>query len=161
MLQYGMKVQFTIHDKPISVNNAYIGPRRVLTKAGRLFRASVWTAMNGSKELIEAFKSQYADKPLELTITVNIPAKYFYTKEGHISIRSMDLDNQLKVLIDCMFNKRYAGLDSKGKPYTDSCGNVATVFAINDINICNIKAYKRPSIATDWSIEIELTAIKL
>ena len=55
--------------------------------------------------LSKAFKP--TKHSLALSYHFKMPKDEFYTKKGHISLRSQDLDNILKLITDCLCNKKY------------------------------------------------------
>lgn len=99
------------HIKPITVNHAYYlrGNKKILNATARKYREQLWLQMEGQRKEILNFTSKF-DKSkhcLNASIEVLVPEKFFFTKEGHISARSIDIDNIQKLLIDFTTNKKF------------------------------------------------------
>ena len=77
------------------------------------------------------------NKELYLTVDILVPRSDFRTKEGSISIKSIDLDNYLKLLIDSVMDSRHHN-ETRAK-----LDFVVQKLNINDKYITRITASKR------------------
>ena len=105
-----MEVSFKLHSPPCSVNSAYYR-NKIRTQKTRNWSQSIHNQLSepSLKKQIEAFTASF--KPLKhclkLSIEFYIPREKYFTKKGHISRKSVDLDNCLKLLIDTVFDPRF------------------------------------------------------
>lgn len=83
------KIQFAIHDRPVSINRAYatIRGRRVLTQDGKNFKKSCWVeAQNAARANGIKDKFKY---PISLKIDLYLD-----------SVKRSDVDNYIKLIQD-------------------------------------------------------------
>ena len=107
------KATFTLAIKGFSINKAYYRNRQ-LTKEARTWRQDCLIQLQAADiqkqfaELRDVFdrKKHY----LSFSLTFFIPKSIFFANEGHISMRSQDVDNLVKLVTDNIFNKKYVTL---------------------------------------------------
>ena len=94
--------------KPISLNRLHYRNRK-LTQEAREYRGSFLSQLQGYSEELKALSKGFepTKHSLALSITFKMPQSEFYTNKGYISARSQDLDNLLKLNIDCLCNAEY------------------------------------------------------
>jgi Holliday junction resolvase RusA-like endonuclease len=122
--------------KPLSTNQT-----KNFTRDGRYypspektkFRKEIAAIMPKYFEQITQFDRDFDVKTefLKLKLVFYVPMSRLITKKGAISLRSIDLDNCQKTVIDCVFN----------------CFST-----VDDKSICDIQAFKRPSLTGVWGI---------
>ena len=131
--------------EPFSINKAYYKGTFNRTKELREWSDRIINQMATpvNQAIIKEYKKLLKDKAIGMRIYFFIPHKNFYTKDGSISIRSKDLSNIEKNLIDLIFGSKYnvMGLD------------------IDDKNIVDLYSSKR--VSSSFKIEIKLKIIKL
>lgn len=105
-------IEFTLEGKAFSVNSAYYAKRRVLTAEAKAWQAGINAQLEELKCLTDfALDVKDAPGPIEIRLCFNYPHHVFYNAQGQISSRVYDLDNCLKLLIDCIFVRM--GLNDK------------------------------------------------
>lgn len=131
-----MIIEFELEGRAFSVNKAYYATRKVLTAEAKAWQAEIAAQLEELKCLSE-FALEFKDTPgpIELRVTFYIPHHVFYNAQGQISVRSQDLDNGLKLLIDLIFRH----------------------MSINDINIVKIVAQKQ--VGARYSIGVRLSLL--
>lgn len=115
-------IEFTLDGKAFSVNKAYYATRKVLTTEAKEWQAGINAQLEELKDLTE-FSLDFHESPgpIEIRLTFNYPHHEFYNAQKQISSKVFDLDNCLKLLIDCIFVR----------------------MGVNDKNIVKIVAEKR------------------
>lgn len=99
-----MRVEFTLQGKAFSVNSAYYSTRKVLTTEAKAWQAQIMAQLEDHKDLHDfALEHKKLHGPIELRLCFNYPSHVYYNKQGQISSKVYDLDNSLKLLIDCIF----------------------------------------------------------
>lgn len=136
--------------KAISVNSSYHANKaHGMTRDAKDWCHSVFWNLSlpgnreALKELREGFnptKNGYA-----VDITFGAPREIMFTKAGTLSSRSYDIDNQIKHLIDCIFQPKYFGTNV---PY--ECENLN----IDDKHMVRISAQKVAG--TGYFIEVTI-----
>lgn len=105
------KFSLKLKTKPISTNNAYYRKNGSFTKDARRWRYNFMKEiMHGSNQSqIKEIKKIFDKKlhHLKVTYTWHQPKDKLFTKNGHISLQSFDVDNCIKIPQDCLFDKRY------------------------------------------------------
>lgn len=150
---------FSIDAPPFSINSAYYlksfkgsSPTKVRTKECREWGDKILVQLYRIKKDIEIFRAQFDDKNEAVSISLNfkIPKDKFYTKEGIISLRSNDLTNVEKLLVDILFDSRF----------NDRHLNDIKVinFNINDKLIVDLTSSKRPTDG-DYRIDVNIGII--
>jgi hypothetical protein len=152
-------LQLTVFAEPFSINKAYylksygsMSATKVRTKECRewgdkiLFQFEKYS--NDFKQFKECFNED--TDALRIELTYNIPRDYYYTKEGKISLRSCDLTNVEKLLVDILCDERFNGR------YLN--GNKILNLNINDKYITELFSEKKPS---DKEYKIIIKIIKI
>lgn len=106
-----MILELKIDSKPFSINNAYYR-NRTRTKENREWADNVQEQLSQYSDQIIAFKEFLNNQKcphLELILAHLHPARQFYTAKNDIHIRTMDLSNVEKLIIDLIFDKRHNG----------------------------------------------------
>lgn len=137
--------------KPFSINNAYYKQTFTMTRECRQWRFTVIKALSSQNNLTEITKFRESFNPklhgIALSLKFIIPHDWFYTQEGEVSLRSMDLSNVEKLLIDILFDKRFTERRELAN------------LNINDKAIIHLDSQKHPG--NSWKIIIEAKLIEL
>lgn len=129
-------IEFTLEGRAFSVNKAYYSTRKALTTEAKEWQAGINQQLEELKCLTEfSLDFHEAPGPIEIRLAFNWPHHEFYNAQGQISSRVFDLDNCLKLLIDCIFQR----------------------IGVNDKNIVKIVAEKR--VGSRHSIDVVLKLI--
>jgi len=140
-----MVIKFDILSPPFSINTYYYKNRQ-RTRLARLWGQEVHKQLMDLdlKDEFAEFRSKFNLKKDALSITIVYfrKSKSFFNANKQISIRSMDLTNIEKPLVDLIFDKRH-----KEKYDIDT-------LQMNDTVVCELHSYKRPS-------DIDLIRIKI
>lgn len=139
--------------KPVSINKAYYKSNSNLTTVARQFRYKFLKQLLDYQDQLLAFNKTFDPNKysLELQVAVEIPESHFWTAKGHVSNRSGDVDNYLKLIIDFLTNEKYCT-----NQYVDE--DMVNV-AIDDRYITSIWATKEPSPDKRWNIQLTLRFI--
>lgn len=106
---------FKFQSKPVSINNFYYGDKR----HGIREEAKDWQyqilaelASDTNKQIIANLKEKFNSdvNGYKVSIVYAAPASTFYTKQGKVSSRQIDLSNCEKSLIDLIFIPKYNGV---------------------------------------------------
>lgn len=94
--------------RPISLNRLHYRNRK-LTQEARIYRAKFLSQIQAHYTELKALSKKFepTEHSLALSFCFKIPQSEFYTNKGYISARSQDLDNLLKLNIDCLCNAEY------------------------------------------------------
>jgi len=142
-----MKIKLKIFNvKPVSVNSAYYKYNKQYNEKARNYREDFLDGLQSDYNQAQLKKlPKFAPKKhfLALSWTFFIPKPAFFTKAGHISRKSMDLDNILKLPIDFLCNKKYVE-----RGYNN--------LQIDDQFIADLVAKKRASIDGNYYIHIDI-----
>lgn len=97
-------IEFTLEGKAFSVNKAYYATRKVLTTEAKQWQAGINQQLEELKCLTD-FALDFKEKPgpIEIRLCFNYPFHIFLNAQGQLSSKVYDLDNCLKLLIDCIF----------------------------------------------------------
>jgi Holliday junction resolvase RusA-like endonuclease len=97
-------IEFTLEGKAFSVNKAYYATRKTLTTEAKAWQHGINMQLEELKCLTD-FALDFAERPgpIEIRLMFNHPHHAFYNAQGQISSKMYDLDNCLKLLIDCIF----------------------------------------------------------
>lgn len=152
-------IEFDIAAPPFSINSAYYlksfggrSTKKIRTQECRDWADKIFVQMYKIKDQISAFSNQFNpdNNAISISLIFYIPTEKFYTKQGNISLKSNDLTNVEKLLVDVLFDKRFHGR---------YLGDITIVnFNIDDKLIVDLKSAKRP-IAGDYKINIKLDII--
>ena len=130
---------------PFSINKAYYKGTFSRTRELRDWTDRVIKEMSTpvNQAIIKEYKRLLKGKALGVRIKFFIPHKIFYKVDGNISIRSNDLSNIEKNLIDLVFGSKHSllGLD------------------IDDKNIVDLYSSKRPSSSYEIKITIKIITL--
>lgn len=100
-----------LKSKPISTNSAYYKRNRAFNEATRKWRANFFKELmrDANQKVIDDIKSAFnPDKhALRVSFTWYQPRDILFTNSGNLSLRSMDVDNCLKIPTDCLFDQKY------------------------------------------------------
>jgi hypothetical protein len=148
-----MKVKFTLSDtKPFSINKFYYKRSKTRTTQARKWGDDICKLLSGKEvqSAIEVCRSNFNPliHHLEVSYNFHIPTDRFYTKEGKISRRSMDLTNIEKPLQDILFCGRF---------YERGVLN----FNIDDQYITTLTSRKMASNTGKYFIEVEVEILPL
>ena len=106
-----MKCLLKIKSGPISTNSAYYKRNNSFNEKTRAYRANFLHHLQNdyNKNQIAKIKSHFDPSKhcLKVVFTWYQPEDILFTKEGKISLRSMDVDNCLKIPTDLVFDKKY------------------------------------------------------
>jgi len=112
------------------------------SEKARKYINQIYTQLQGYIKEMNAFRAAFEvipdkDKRLHLTVDVLVPKDDFRTKSGCISIKSIDIDNYLKLLIDSVMDFRHHN-ETRAK-----LNFVVQKLDINDKYITRLSASKR------------------
>lgn len=131
--------------EPFSINKAYYKGSFSRTRELREWATRVISQLGSpvNQVVINHWKKKYKGKHLSVYLKHYIPKSKFYNKDGTISIRSNDLTNIEKLIVDLIFGVKHSlyGLD------------------IDDKNIVQLLSEKIPS--KTYSIECVIRSVKL
>jgi len=163
-----MKCLIKIKTGPISTNSAYYKRNRAFNEKTREWRANFLIQLQNDynqhqiKKITDHFDPQ--KHCLRVCFTWYQPKSILFTKSGHLSLRSMDVDNCLKIPTDLLFDKKYGdawlnirkGREAKLYSKVDSISNVC----INDKFIIDTRSIKLPS-SDDFHCTVEVEIVDL
>ena len=94
--------------RPISLNRLHYRNRK-LTQEARVYRGKFLQQLQAYSNELKALSKAFVptDHMISLSLHFYMPQSEFYTHKGYISARSQDLDNLLKLIIDCLCNAEY------------------------------------------------------
>lgn len=103
---------FELNSAPFSINEAYYKRSFTRTKECRAWGAAIHRQI-AAPEIVKLFTEFRQGLPRKLALRVTLEFKYprdiLFTKKGEISLRSKDLSNIEKMLIDLIFDSRFDG----------------------------------------------------
>lgn len=149
----------TVFAEPFSINKAYYlksfktgAPTKVRTKECREWGDKVLSQLEQYREALKLFKQSFNEDTdaLRLELLFLIPPSHYFTKEGKISIRSCDLTNVEKLLVDVLCDERFNNRELNGHKILN--------LDINDKYIIELLSEKKPS-DDDYMIEMTLSII--
>lgn len=146
-------VKFTLpNTKPFSINKLYYARSKTRTQQARKWGDAICKLLSKPEiqSAIEVCRNNFNPlvHHLGVSYTFNIPKSHFYTKDGKISRRSMDLTNIEKALQDILFCGRF---------YERGVEN----FNIDDQYITTLNSRKRMSNTGKWFIEVSVEILNL
>lgn len=109
-----------IKAKPYSINQLYYGNRR----HGKTREAQDWSldvlyqlSQEQNKQILEQLRNSFNAKEhgFSVTLEFGVPEYEYYTKQGTISSKTVDLSNCEKAIIDLIFLPKHYGEFSNGK----------------------------------------------
>lgn len=166
-----MKALLKFKTKPISTNNAYYSRNNSFNAMARSWRANFFLQMmsaynqNQIKKITSVFDSK--KHMLKVIFTWHQPSDKILTQAGHISSRSMDVDNCLKIPVDCLFDQKYndawmslrKGEEAKLLKSLETSG--FNNFSINDKFIFSVTSIKLPSSNDQYHCSVEVDIVDL
>lgn len=101
-----MSLSFTLEGRAFSINKAYYASKKILTVDAKRWQESIYAQLAKVDGLL-LFAENFEESPgpIELTLTFNYLQSEYYNKQGQVSSKIFDVDNCLKLLIDCIFSK--------------------------------------------------------
>jgi Holliday junction resolvase RusA-like endonuclease len=94
--------------RPISLNRLHYRNRK-LTQEAREYRGSFLSQLQAYSDELKALSKTFqpTKHSIALSCHFKMPQSEYFTNKGYISARSQDLDNLLKLNIDCLCNAEY------------------------------------------------------
>jgi len=166
-----MKIQLKLHSKPISTNSAYYRGRQ-FTEDARSWRYNFFKEMMSpsNQKKMKSIRSHFDPKKhmIRVCFTWYQPIEIILTQAGTLSLRSMDVDNCLKIPTDCIFDKKYnakwlsitksrKGRESKLYHDLPSLANLD----INDKFIFDTRSVKMPSVDGNFHCSVDIEIVDL
>lgn len=146
-----MKHTILLPVKALSINKYKCRDQRYLTSAAKDFISTVLHLISEEKNAAKLKELRDYFNPKKhmhkVSITQYYPNDEFFTAEGSISSRTMDCSNFEKVLIDILLLPKH---------YGNSPPNTAQNLKIDDKFIVDLNSKKRPSMASDHLLEVEI-----
>lgn len=163
-----MKIQLRLHSPPISTNSAYYKRNNSFNEGSRKWRANFLSELQNdyNQSQIKKLKSVFDPNlhMLRVCFTWSQPIDIILTKSGTLSLRSMDVDNCLKIPTDCVFDKKYndnwlALRKGREKTLYDIISLVN--LDLNDKFIFDTRSIKQPSSDDSYhcTVDIELCTV--
>lgn len=164
-----MKIELKLKSKPISTNSAYYKRNKSFNEASRTWRSNFFSELQSdyNQNEIKKMKKYFNPKKhmLRVCFTWYQPIDLILTKSGELSLRSMDVDNCLKIPTDCIFDKKYndkwlairKGEEAKLYKSLSSLTNLD----INDKFIFDTRSIKCPSLDDSFHCLVEVEAVPL
>lgn len=160
---------FKIKSPPISVNSAYYKRNKSYNETTRRWRCNFLKELQNdyNKSQIKIIKNNFRPKQhmLRVKFIWYQPLDKLITKSGHLSLKSMDVDNTLKIPTDCLFDKKY-----NNKWLSLRKGREAALYhdfkdlenlAINDKFIFDTRSIKMPSADNGYHCSILVEIVPL
>ena len=151
-----------IKTKPISTNSAYFSRNKSFTQEARAWRANFLNQLQNDYNQNQIAKLNVFNPKkhmLKVVFTWYQPKEVILTKSGELSLRSMDVDNLLKIPTDCIFDAKY---NSKWlalrKPKELKLYKLSTLtnVNINDKFIYSTTSVKLPSDEYHCTVEVSI-----
>lgn len=164
-----MKALFKIKSKPISTNSAYYKRNKAFNQQSREWRANFFKELQNdyNQNQIKHITSYFDPKKhmLKVCFTWFQPLDILFTNSGTLSLRSMDVDNCLKIPLDCLFDKKYndkwlslrKGAELSLYKDIPSLNNLN----INDKFVFDVRSIKSPSTDNSYHCSVEIEIIPL
>lgn len=153
-----------LKSKPISTNSAYYKRNRAFNENTRKWRANFFSELmrDSNQQVIEIIKKDFNENKhaLKVELIWHQPRSILFTNDGKLSLRSMDVDNCLKIPIDCLFDQKYndTWLDKRS-------GREASLYkefkginniCLNDKFIYNVSSIKLPSTDSEFHLTVNI-----
>jgi hypothetical protein len=164
-----MKINLKLKSTPISTNSAYYKRNKSFNENSRKWRFNFFSELQNDYNQNEMSKLKNHFNPklhmLRVCFTWFQPIELILTKSGELSLRSMDVDNCLKIPTDCVFDKKYndkwlAIRKASEKKLYKSLQSL-TNLDINDKFIFDTRSIKAPSSDDQFHCLIEIEACPL
>lgn len=164
-----MKIKLKLKSSPISTNSAYYKRNKAFNENSRKWRATFFAELMKDSNMVqmEKFKAAFDQKKhmLRVCFTWFQPLDVLITKSGHISLRSMDVDNTLKIPTDCVFdskyNQKWLSIRSGGEKKLYKDFSTLKNLDINDKFIVDTRSIKLPSDDGDFHCVIDIEILDL
>jgi hypothetical protein len=160
------KVTLKIKSKPISTNSAYFSRNRSFNEKARAWRANFLESLQNDYNQNQIAKIKRIFNPKKHMIRVVFhwyqPRDVLLTKEGTLSLRSMDVDNVLKIPTDCIFDRKYNSkwLElRKGREKKLYSITSLTNLDINDKFIFDTRSIKLPSDDNEFHCSVDIEVV--
>ena len=168
-----MKVILKLKSCPISTNSAYYARNKKFNDKSREWRFNFFSELQSdyNQNQMNKIRSYFDPKKhmIRVTFTWFQPIEKILTASGELSLRSMDVDNCLKIPTDCVFDKKYNDKwlsitksrtrSTEAKLYHDMTSLVN--LNINDKFIYSTTSIKCPSVDGDYHCSIEIEVVSL
>ena len=164
-----MKIELKLHSNPISTNSAYYKRNNSFNETSRKWRANFFSQLQSDFNQLQIkrlYKHFTPDKHmLKVCFTWHQPIDVILTKAGTLSLRSMDVDNCLKIPTDCVFDAKYNDKwlslrkATEQKLYKDF--KTLSNLNINDKYIFDTRSIKMPSVDGDFHCSITIETVPL
>lgn len=163
-----MKIELKLHSKPISTNSAYYKRNNSFNEGSRKWRAKFLSELQSDCNQIAMKKLAKYFTPEKHMIRVCFtwfqPIETILTKAGTLSLRSMDVDNCLKIPTDCIFDAKY-----NDKWLSLRKGREASLYSITSLSNLNIndkfifdtRSIKLPSVDGQFHCLVEIEVVDL
>lgn len=164
-----MLIKLKIKSKPISTNSAYYSRNKKFNENSRIWRHNFLSELQSdyNQNQISQMKKYFNSKKHMLRVTFHWyqPIDLILTKSGELSLRSMDVDNCLKIPTDCVFDKKYNDkwlslCRGKEKTLYKSMKSLVNL-DINDKFIFDTRSIKCPSTDGQFHCLVEIEAVPL
>lgn len=151
-------LRLTLHAPPFSINSAYYikgsgkSSTKIRTRECRAWGDDILIQLQRYQKEMTAFRDNFdiATNAIQISLRFLIPEGYYYTNLGTISMRSKDLTNIEKLLVDLIFDERF---------HLRSVGDIKVQnLNINDKLIVDLYSSKRPT-RSEFRIEVEIVRI--
>jgi len=164
-----VKSTLKIKSKPISTNNAYYSRNRKFNDMARKWRANFICQLQNdyNQKQIDTIKNHFNPNKhmLRVCFTWSQPVEVLITKEGKLSLRSMDVDNTLKIPTDCIFDAKYCEkwLSTLSKNESKLYAGISSLknLNINDKFIFDTRSIKMPSNDNDFHCSVDIEVVSL
>ena len=164
-----MKVMFKIPIGPISTNSAYYKRNRAFNEKARNWRYTFLSHLQNSynQKQIATIKNHFNPQKhaLRCAFIWYQPHSILFTSSSQISLRSMDVDNCLKIPTDLLFDKKYNDKwlslrkGAEAKLYNDM--HSLCNLDINDKFIVDTRSIKLPSPDGQFHCSIIVEVVEL
>ena len=158
-----MKCLLKIKTNPISTNSAYFSRNKSFNEKSRAWRGNFLSQLQSDYNKAQIEKLRSFDPKLHMLKVVFTwfqPIDTILTKSGTLSLRSMDVDNLLKIPTDCIFDSKYntkwLGLRKSRELKYYTCDTLFNV-NINDKFIYSTTSIKAPSDDGDFHCHCLIT----
>ena len=136
--------------KFVSINDAYYVRNKNYNAKARKYREKFFSclSLDSNQKYLASIREEFDPKLhfLAVKYTFLLPKDVLFTKKNTVSIRSMDIDNLLKLPTDFLCNKKYINNDDY------PCSNLE----IDDKFILSNESHQRPSMDDNYCLFIEI-----
>ena len=161
-----IKAQLKLKSAPISTNSAYFARNRKFNQKARKWRANFLTELQKdyNQNQMNKIKSVFNPKKHMLRVIFHWyqPQEVILTQDDTLSLRSMDVDNILKIPTDCIFDKKYCTKWLEVMPKSErSLYSISSIINldINDKFIFSTTSIKLPSQDSQYHCLVDLEVV--